>query len=155
MMDLSSEIIAALAGAIVGTFITFLLSIWRFRVEKRWEKRLQAYEMLIQALHRRRMFWSYETSRHAGRIDFESRVYDELYEKDKEANLQIVLAVEKGFLVIGQDAHDLLQYYIAEMVVNMSEENELLRADEAEKLTNTCLKKLIRLAQRELKIFGI
>ena len=131
--------------------MTFLLSIWRFRAEKRWEKRLEAYETLIQALHRRLQFWSYEAATHADRVDYESRVYDELYEKEKEARGQIGLAVERGFLVVGRDVHALLQHHVADIVVNMSQENTLLRAEKAKELTNTCLKELIRLAERELK----
>lgn len=144
-------VIATLAGAIGGAFLTFLLSIWRFRAEKRWEKRLEAYEKLIQALHRRRAFWSYEADIHADRADCETKVYDELHEKEKEARGLIGLAVERGFLVVGREVHDLLQYYAMDIVVNMSEKNALLRAEKAKELTNTCLKELIRLAQRELK----
>ena len=78
-------------------------------------------------------------------------MYDELHEKEKEAKGLIGLAVERAFMVAGRQVHDLLQYYVADIVINMSQENALLRAEKAKELTNTCLKELIRLAQRELK----
>lgn len=50
-VDVFTVIIGANPGAIAaGAFVSFLLSIWKFRAEKRWEKRVDAYKKIIEAL---------------------------------------------------------------------------------------------------------
>ena len=149
--NLLIHLVAALAGAIVGALVTFLLSIWRFRAEKRWEKRLEAYEKLIEAFEQCETFWSYKADMLAGRIDGDDEVLGRLHEQEKVARGRIGLANRKGFLVLGSHVHDVLNIYAAQFVINLSQENELLQAEKTRDLFRDYLDQIIRLAQRDLK----
>ena len=151
MMALLSAIIGALAGAIVGACVTFLLSIWRFRAEKRWEKRVDTYEKIIDALHHARNYQAYFID-----VEVEGRAIDrdetqKLAEKVKAANRQIELAISQGFLVLGDNVRDRLKQYRKDTEHNpVPRENWFGQIEHEWELADACLKDIIRFAQRDL-----
>ena len=152
MTALLSAIIGALAGAIVGACVTFLLSIWRFRAEKRWERRVDAYEKIINALHHARNYQAYFMDAEVEGKGIDRVESQKLAEKVEEANRQIELAISQGFLVLGDDVREHLKRYQKDMEnIPVPREDWFGRIDHKWGLANGCLKDIIEFAQRDLK----
>lgn len=150
------DLLPVLVGAIIGSLITFLLSILRFRVEKRWEQRLHAYEQVIEALHHERNYPSYFMD-----VEVEGRKMDgderqKLAEKASIAKRQIELAISQGFLVLGEDVRDRLKRYQNEAGhYAIPREDWFGRLELDWERADVCLKDIIEFAKRDLdSIFG-
>ena len=149
-MDDQTFFYGTVAGLLVGAVATFLLEIVRFRLGKRWEKRLEAYERLIQALRHSRDFWAYEADIQTNRQTCDEVRYQQLQHQEREARQLVGFALAGGFLVLKRPVHDLLQDFFGQVWVTDSIDNALLRADKMKELSATYLHKLIQLAESDV-----
>ena len=147
-MDALTPISATLAGALLGALATFLLSILKFRAEKRWEKRLEGYDTLIRSLHQCREFYAYRADILANpEKEEDEEKYRQLEKQEAEARRLIGFTLQGGLLVMGRKVHNILQDYILAISMARVESNDLLRAEKAKKVADDYLKRLIASAQ--------
>lgn len=145
-------ILTAIGIAFVSSFITFQLSLIRFRSERLWERKVTAYENVIAALHDSKAFTGnhieadYEDSEITGERDKELRV------RSNSAHEEIAKAIDVGTFLLSEEAITRLKSYQEEIEKAKSPEGSWLKHLEADlSATDNCLKDLITIAKLDLK----
>lgn len=151
MTNVALNILTGIAIAAVSSWITVQLSLRRFRSEKWWEKRVEAYERVIEALHHAKAF----SSAHLDAFEMGKGVSDkqnkELRANSKKAQLEIERATEIGGFIICEEAVQRLKQYQGEAksAGNTQHWHEYVEADWV--ATNACLEGIIRIAKKDLR----
>lgn len=148
-------------GGLASTAIVALLSAWggvwfsliRYRNEKWWEKKANAYERIIDALHAAKNFNEkhLDASFSGGKISDEDD--QKLRDLASKGHDEILRTIDIGSFLLPESSVDRLKKFAADVNKISSEANswdEYLDRDW--KATNDCLEDLKRLAKRDLKI---
>ena len=150
-MTILLDILTTIMVAAVSAWIAVHLSLRRFRTEKWWEKRVLAYERLIEAFHHSKAFSeSHLKAAQQGREISKERD-KELRSKAEEAEREIRKAVDLGGFLLGKEARARLRQYISDRRYASESDgwdDYLLRDLDA---TDTCLRDLIKIARRDLR----
>ena len=151
VMDTVTTILAGVVVAAVSSWITVQLSLRRFRAEKWWEMRVEAYKRLIEAFHDSKSFM--ETHLEA---DYEGREVpdetdEELRARAKHAAREIARAVDLGGFLLGDEVRTRLKQYQQEEARASDTESWQMYLHEDWNATNSCLQDVIRIARRDLK----
>lgn len=158
-IDLSELVGNAIVGiviAVTSSWVTVQLSLRKFRTEKWWERKVAAYERVIEALHDVRLYvrMLYEVST-SGKSIRVSRV-EELQAKADQAQLELAKAIDVGAYSMSPEAYRrLLQFQDEQIKIQelLGEESNVQKAMEMDLAsTESCLDDLIRLAKKDLGI---
>jgi len=149
MPEIVWQILTGIIIATASAWITVQLSLRRFRTERWWERKVESYTNVIEALHNSKAFASYHLKT-SGREIPEERD-KELRSRTREANDEILKATDVGAFILSEKALTRLRKY-----KNEEEEASEIRdwygyliADlEA---TEGCLKDFIEIAKKDLK----
>lgn len=148
-------------GGLASTAIVALLSAWvgvwfslkRYRNEKWWEKKADAYERIINALHATKTF----NDKHLDAAVEGKGVSEEVDKKIRAAAAQgheeILRSIDLGAFLLAEATVARLRQFAAEVNTVSSESeswDEYLDRDWT--ITNACLNDVITLAKRDLKI---
>lgn len=151
-MEIIGTIIGGIVIAAVSSWITVQLSLRRFRQEKWWERRVDAYERVLEALHHSKAFSEVHLN-----ATYESREVpddrdEELREKSREASREIERATDVGGFLLGDEARKRLKQYQEEAkdAAQTSMWFDFLERDFS--VTNSCLRDMIEIAKRDLNI---
>jgi hypothetical protein len=151
MTQAVTAILTAIVIAAISSWITVQLSLRKFRAEKWWEKKVDVYSKVIEALHNSKMFAHYhlEAEYHGSHL-LEGQD-KELRERAKAANDEILKAIDVGAFIFSDEALARLQKYQkeSEEAGNHQSWFEYLEADLA--ATDSCLKDLIQIAKRDIR----
>jgi hypothetical protein len=151
MLDFVLALLTGIVIAAVSSWITVQLSLRRFRTERWWERKVEAYERIISALHDAKAFA--ETHLHADmqQRDVPDDVAKDLRDRSKLAQDEIAKAIDIGAFLLSKEALSRLKQHKKDEA-KASEQRmwfEYLDADWA--ATDECLKDLIEIAKRDLK----
>lgn len=150
-MDTVATILAAVAISAVSSWITVQLSLRRFRAEKWWEMRVDAYRQLIEAFHDSKAFSATHLDADYEGLDVPEEADKELRARAKDAERDISRAADLAGFLLGDEVRARLQRFRREEAKATETNNwqEYLRREwEA---TNSCLQDVIEIARRELK----
>lgn len=143
------NIVTGLASGGLSAWITYRLAFRRFRAEKWWERRADAYSGIVEALHNSLKF----ADTH---IDYMQKGSDVPPEKDaavrKAAQAgrdDILRAVNVGKLFLSSAALNRLTRFLEESE-NIKAEMWLDYLETDYELTNTCLNEFAQLAREDL-----
>lgn len=150
-MDTATTILAGVIVAAVSSWITVQLSLRRFRAEKWWEMRVEAYKRLIEAFHDSKAFS--ETHLEA---DYEGREVPEETDKElraraKDAAREIARAADLGGFLLGDEVRTRLKKYQQEEAKASDTESWQMYLHGDWNATNSCLQDVIEIARRDLK----
>lgn len=155
MLLMSNFAITVLTGiiiAVVSAWVTVQLALRRFRAEKWWEKRVEAYERVIEALHHSKAFTSVHLDAAYAGKDVPEERDKELRAKSKEALREIEKATDIGGFLLGEEALERLRRYQKEAkeASNTTSWHKYLEDDWA--ATNSCLENIIQIAKQDLQL---
>jgi hypothetical protein len=149
-MDALLSVIAAIVVAVTSAWVTVQLSLQRFRREKWWERKADAYSRIIEALHNAKVFASehWDASMRGRSVPDEAD--KELRQQANVGRKEILRASDVGAFLISPEAVKLLLQYQKE-----SEEARLTTSwqeylDNDLDAVNKCLKGMIAVAKRDL-----
>ena len=151
-MDIARDILVGLLIATVSAWVTVQLSLKRFRSEKWWERKVEAYERVIEALHHRKAFadahyeeW-FEGQKHS------QERQDQLSRGVKESIKEIEKAANVGAFLFSGEAQGRLARYKRESreALKGSDIHEMINS--SSKAVDSCLSDLIELARKDLRI---
>ena len=145
-----TSVLAAVASAWLTTVFTFR----RFRAERGWERRVVAYERIIQSLHQSKAACNeFLTLESAGKEPSEER-QKQLSLEFAAATREIERTIDLGTFLLGPKALERLERFQQEFRTasntGSSVENLLNEWDEM----NSCLKDFVNIARTDLKITG-
>lgn len=151
MIDALIKILSAIAIAGASSWITVQLSRHKFRSERWWEKKVDAYERVIEAFHNSKKFSSeHMTAEERGREVSDERDA-ELRTLAKDARDEILRASDIGSFVLSKEALGILARYEAQSENAPRQESWYEHLDADWSLTNSYMKEFIAEAHRDLK----
>ena len=152
MPEFFTNILAGILIAGVTAFITVQLSVKRFREERWWEKQVDAYEKVIEALHHSKAFSDVQLkASYEGREVSEERDA-ELRAKSAEAHREIDRVADVGGFLLSTEARDRIRKYLRESDEATQTNNWEEYLDGDLWATSSCLEDIVKIARKELKI---
>lgn len=151
MTDVIISILTGIVIAAVSSWITVQLSLRRFRTERWWDRKADAYARLIEALHNSKAFAeSHLEAEYRGREIPEEKV-QELLQQSHQAHKEIQKAIDTGSFILSAEALARLRLYSKESADASKAVSwyEHLEADWS--ATDNCLKNIIEIAKKDLK----
>lgn len=151
MEQIALNVLTAILIAAVSSWITVRLSLRRFRAERWWERKADAYSRVIEALHNSKAFADQHLEAgYQGRELPEDRD-KELRSRVRAAQDEIRKAMDVGAFLLSEDALNRLKQYEkgAEDASGQKSWYEYLEADWA--ATDKCLKDMIEIAKNDLR----
>jgi len=149
-MDVFLTILSGVAIAGLSSWITVQLSLKKFRTEKWWEMKAEAYSSLLGTIHDAKAFAEENLEADAGNKDITKEQDEELRAKSHRANAEIYRAMDVGAFYLSQEAIERLKSYKNETPEKEETWVQYLMADFD--ATDSCLKDMITIARNDLQI---
>lgn len=152
LMELFLKILSGVAIAGLSSWITVYLSLRRFRTEKWWEKKAEAYSNLLGTIHDAKAFA--EENLEAMQLERELSEDEDkhLRKKSKLAESEIYRAMDVGAFYLSNQAIDCLKNYKDESSRAGKDNDWVLYLIEDLETTDKCLKSMIEIARADLQI---
>lgn len=147
-MDLLQLGVPLLAG-IVGAFVTYLLTLARFQKEKRWERKADAYDRLIIAMHEVNRHFQREFER-AARQDDPPKPSCKEVKRVRAAFREIDRAIDLAAYLLSANARARLMEYRSAMRRADASPHWVEYLDGSSFAVSTCLESIIEIARREM-----
>lgn len=147
----TTQILVGIVIATVSSWITVHMSLGRFRREKWWERKVAAYERIIDALHASKAdaeAWlaaSYEYK------EFQKDQQQEIEKRARLAHMEIVKAIDVGEFVLCGAAHSRLVQYRKESREEEDNEDVSVHVQTYVAATDRCIADLIAIAKKDLQ----
>ena len=151
MPELAMNILTGIVIAAVSSWITVQLSLRRFRAEKSWEKKAEAYERVIEALHHAKAFSYIQMKANSLGTNVSDERVEVLREKAGKSWLEIELAADVGSFILSEKAHGRLKKYLSEVRRASDKRSSIEYLDAYWEATNDCLNDIIRMAKNDLE----
>ncbi|MGA7578695.1 MAG: hypothetical protein ACLQUW_12410 [Desulfobaccales bacterium] len=151
MYDLILKIFAGIAIATFSSWVTVKLSLRRFRAEKLWERQVDAYLRVIEALHNSKTFseHSYNAELQMNKLSDERS--EEIVTRSIIAQDEIDKAIDLGAFLFSVGALNILKEYQKEISEIPNDHPWLQYLEDDLLATKKCLKNFIEIAKNDLK----
>lgn len=150
-MEILLKILSGIAIAGISSWVTVQLSLHRFRSEKWWEKRVNAYERVIEAFHNSKKFDSEYMRAEELRREVSDERDAELRKLASQARDEILKASDVGSFVLSKNALSILAKYEAESENMPRQDTWYEHLDLSWSICNRYMKEFIEEAHRDLK----
>ena len=146
------DIVSGGAIAIVTAFLTVRLSLKQFRSEHLWERKIEAYERIIEALHNSKSYSLRCLARLDSGIVASTGADEKARERVSQAVDEIAKVANVGGFLLTKEAVDRLKKYNKEEDDLAKKEKSAERYFDADlAATSSCLDDLIGLAKKDLQ----
>jgi hypothetical protein len=144
------RLLTTLFIAVITSWLTVWFSLRRFRAERWWERKVQAYERIIGALHDSKEWYEQHLKAEKQQTDLSDVVVASLRTRSRSAHAEIAKAIDTGaFLLAVEAVKRLRQYQDEQKAAQHNSWIDHLLADLS--AIDDCLKDLIRIARRDVK----
>lgn len=150
MGDFASHLMAALGGGVVSAWLTYVFAWRRFRTEKWWERRAEAYERIVDALHSAKQFSDVHLERlMQGGAEPTADEDKKLREQSKAGHDYILRAIDTGRLILPDEALERLNEYSKETARNKPESwHDYLNIDYG--IIDRCIIDMAKIGRKDL-----
>ncbi|HAS8420719.1 TPA: hypothetical protein I7738_21740 [Vibrio vulnificus] len=113
-MEFFQQILVGITIASISAFVTVKLSLGRFRAEKVWERKLLAYENVIDAFHQIKKYYDehYTFSIERTRMSEEQR--EDLSKAQTKGKADLSRAIDIGGLLLNSSAILVVESYLSD-----------------------------------------
>jgi hypothetical protein len=148
--DFASHLMTALVGGIISGWLTYVFALRRFRTEKWWERRADAYEKIVDALHSAKRFSDVHLERLIqGSTEPTPDEIKELREQSKAGHDYILRAIDTGRLILPDEPPERLDEYSKENARNHPESwHDYLNNDYG--IIDRCIIDIAKIARKDL-----
>ena len=150
-MELFLKALSAIAIAAISSWITVQLSRNKFRSERWWEKKFEAYEHVIDAFHGSKKFYSEYMRAEQLDLNMDEARREELKNQAKGARDAILKASDIGSFLLSANALSILAKYEAESENIPRQESWHEHLDYSWSIAHRYMKEFITEAQADLK----
>jgi hypothetical protein len=152
MQEVAVQILAAFLIAGFSAWITVQLSLRRYRTEKWWERKADAYSSVIEALHNAKTALDQQFE-----ADLEGRELREdrvrfLDDRARAATDEILKITDVGAFLLCDEALSRLVLYQKEARAASHTPDWGQFVDDTIAVTDRCIKDIIRIAKKDLRI---
>lgn len=151
-MEIFLKILSGVAIAGLSSWFTVHLSLKRFRTEKWWEKKSEAYSNLLGTIHDAKAFAEENLEAMQRSRELSEEEDRELRSKSKKAESEIYRAMDVGAFYLSQQAIDCLKQYKKESSEASVDNDWVLYLVNDLDATDKCLKAMIDIARNDLQV---
>lgn len=150
MLELFLKAISAIIIASASSWITVHLSRNKFRSERWWERKVLAYERVIDAFHSSKKFYSEHIRAEELQLEMDDERRAELKDMARKARDDILRASDIGSFILSENALSILAKYEAESENMPRKDSWYEYLDCSWGITNGHMKKFIAAANADL-----
>jgi hypothetical protein len=150
-MDFLLQFLVGIGIAALSSLITVRLSLARFRTEKWWEKKVSAYEKVIEAFHGSKRFSTEHMEAECSGKEIAKERDEELRTIAKAAREEILKATDIGSFILSDEALIILKEYENESAKSSECHTWFEYLDSDWGVVDKYMKKIIAEAKRDLK----
>lgn len=151
-MEIFLKVLSGVAIAGLSSWITVHLSLKRFRTEKWWEKKAQAYSTLLGVIHDAKAFAEENLEAEYRNRELSEEEDKELRAKSRAAEAEIYRAMDVGAFYLSPEAIECLKLYKKESSEAGKDHSWVLYLQEDLDATNKCLASMIEHARKDLQV---
>lgn len=151
-MDVFLTILTGVAIAGLSSWITVHLSLKRFRTEKWWEMRADAYSRLLGTIHDAKAFAEEHLEADIQGLEISKEEDKELREKSQKAEAEIYRAMDVGAFYLSVEAINRLKAYKNHPRDDNVDHSWGAYLVSEHVATDSCLKDMIKIARKDLSI---
>lgn len=151
-MDIFINIISGVAIASFSSWITVRLSLERFRTEKWWEKKAEAYSNLLGAIHDAKAFAEENLQALSRGRNLTDEEDVELRLRSKKSEADIYRSMDVGAFYFSQETLECLKKYKQASSEAGKDNDWILYLTEDFDSTDRCLKSMVEIARKDLKV---
>ncbi len=152
MEDLAGKILIGIIIAATSSWVTVRLSLAKFRSEKWWERKIEAYTKVIEAFHHSKSFSDTHLNAEMQGTELPEETDKEVRALSKEAHKEIDKYTDIGSFIFSDEFYKKLKKYQKELDAVSSNSRgwtDYLLNDQ--ELTERYLNELIQLAKSDLR----
>jgi hypothetical protein len=151
-MSVLTQIISAFAIAAFSAWITVQLSLRRFRTEKWWERKVEAYAHIVEALHHAKttLEINYDAEIEGRRIP--EKRDEQLNERNSKANDDIRKNIDTSAFLLCDEAHQRLVQFQKEAYDAESPNSYFEYLDGMIPVYRKCIEDIIVIARKDLGV---
>jgi hypothetical protein len=138
----------SLVGGGLGAYLTVHFALRRFRFERWWDRKADAYSRIIESLHHMTVYCELELNEHMTGTSFNEDYKNERLAAYQKARRELDLATSLGAYIISDEAARLLK----NLASRPDDENWLTQLDEDASEYRKVLSEIIKLAKKDLKV---
>lgn len=139
------------AVAVLASWVTVRLSIKRFRAERWWDRKYEAYSRIMQALHDWKRCCEHEIARETVEHFRSSEAYErELNERRNESAAELRKLMDMGSFILSKDATDELDRLRKREPADWRTDGLLSVYETDLEACSECLERIIPIARRDL-----
>ncbi|MDF4951659.1 hypothetical protein P3580_23845 [Vibrio parahaemolyticus] len=150
-MEFIQQILVGVAIAGVSALITVKLSLNRFREEKVWEKKLQAYENVIGAFHQIKNYYDEHLGSSWNGTNLSPEQKSELLKAQTSAKYELSRAIDVGGLLLCSEAIMVVESYLSDYHNCPDFDSYEEHLDHNWDLADKALKQFISVSRRDIK----
>jgi hypothetical protein len=111
MLEALMTLLTGIVIAVVSAWVTVQLSLRRFRTERWWKRKVQAYERVIAAIHDSKAFSDEHLEAAMNGVQISEEKDKELRARSKVAHDEIARAIDMGAFLLSDEALSRLKQY--------------------------------------------
>ena len=150
-MELFLKALSAVLIAAISSWITVQLSKGKFRSERWWERKVQAYERVIEAFHNSKRFDAEHMRAEEQSREISEERAEELRAAARAARDEILKASDIGSFLLSEEALKILAKYEAESEKIPRHDTWYEHLDHSWSVDHRYMKEFIAEAKRDLK----
>ncbi|MDE2283926.1 MAG: hypothetical protein KGK33_04850 [Hyphomicrobiales bacterium] len=148
---LLTALVSGLGSGVLSAWLTYVFAWRRFRTEKWWERRADAYEKIMDALHSAKRFSDVHLEGLMRGSEPAAEEVVKLREQSKEAHDYILRAIDTGRLILPDDALQRLNEYSKENARNNPDNwHDYLNNDYG--IIDCCIVDIAKIARKNLQV---
>lgn len=147
MLNIFQTLSSSLLLGIIGALLASHLALKRFQSERWWDRKLEAYQRVIEALHYSKAFSDTHLDAEIEMREVSEEHDEQLRQRSQEAASEIEKAADKGALIMSKEAVKCLNEYRRQAKKGQEKKQwfEYLDADLA--AVSNCLSDFIKIAK--------
>ena len=152
MKTLLIGLFIALTSAFFTAYFTVRFSLKRFRSDRWWERKLDAYTALIESLHKMKNYFDEIMQAQEEGRELSEGTENELRQKWRESAQEIDKAIDVGSFIIAEEVVQRLREFQAARRSAANEPEFYRYLDSAWLATKDCLEEVLSMAQSDLEV---
>jgi len=151
MVNIALNLLTGIVIATVSAWITVQLSLRRFRAEKWWERKADAYSKVIEALHNSKTSADHFLVAEIRGLKLPEDRDEEMRSRMRAAKDEILKAMDVGSFVLSKEALDRLRQYKRDTDEALKQNSLFEYLETNVTAAERCLNDIIEISKRDLR----
>lgn len=152
LLHAAKALVPGLILSVATAILTVRLSLHRFYAERWWDRKIEAYTSIFEALYRLKHYCNIKYEADVGERQISKERGDELEKQWADADMEIGKAIDIGSFVICDDAVSCLREFRGRPRLDSDDFLIFELAAQESKYLDECISRLKSIAKQDLKL---